>query len=143
MGSSMLEALAKAGMVSKADAEREEALREFERQEAQARSATAEQFSADDLRGAETIGKFEHIAKTLLLAGNITTIELVRAGNVLKERLGTTDAVQRLVALTYHLREHIKDDVQPEDRERIIKAAFRKAGSKFPGDKKGGKKKHR
>src|SRR3989338_2924856 len=142
VGSSMLEALAKAGAISKDRMEREEALRSFEIEEARGKP-TSESFSVEDLRGADTIGKFEHIAKTLLLAGSITTTELVRAGNALKERLGQTDHIQRLVALTYHLRDHLNDGMQSAEDRKSVRAAFRKAGSKFPDDEKGAKKKHR
>ena len=139
---SMLEALAKAGAISKERMEREKGLREFQLEQATSRP-TAEGFTLLDLKEAKTIGKFEHMAKVALLAGGITTAELVRAANALKERLGTTDPIQRLVALTYHLRDHLRDDMPTEERERIIKAAFRKAGAKFPGDEKDEKKRSR
>jgi len=142
VGSSMLEALVVAGKVSKEAAAREEGLRQFQLTQT-ASKPTSEGFTLLDLEGAETIGAFEHVAKTALLAGSVTTVELVRAANALKSRLGQTDPVQRLVALTYHLRDHLQGDMPDKERGRIIKAAFRKAGSKFPDNKKDGGKKHR
>lgn len=139
---SMLEALAKAGAISNEQMERERGLRDFQLTEA-APKPTAEGFTLLDLKAAETIGRFEHVAKTLLLAQSITPVELVQAANTLKGRLGQTDPIQNLVARTYHLRDRLKGDMLAEERERIIRAAFRKAGPKFPGDEKGGKKKHR